>query len=77
MEKLSENEIDNAVRVINQMIYYSVLGVFFSRHVKLHTHNGLTYIVKPAFVEDLDNPDFNNSYYRILWDECELKSEID
>jgi len=77
MEKLSKNEVDKAAQVINQMIFYSVLGAFFSRPVKLHTHNGLACIVKPEFVEDLDNPDFNNSYFRISWDECELESEID
>lgn len=77
MEKVPQNDIDNACRVINQMIFYGALGAFFSRPVKLHTHNGLTCIVTPELIEDLDNPDFNNSYYRVIWDECKLESEID
>ena len=72
IEGVGENEVEHAAQVINQMIYYGALGVFFSRPTKLHTHSGLTYVVNPNFVDDLDNPDFNNSYYQILWKNCSL-----
>lgn len=74
MENVPKDEIDNVAGVVNQMIYYGVLGVFFSKPAKLHTHNGLSCIVKPEFIDDLNNPDFNNSYYRILWNECETEA---
>lgn len=75
MEGVPACDTENAAQVINQMIHYSVLGVFYSRPVKLHTHNRLTYILKPEFVDDIDNPDFNNSYYRLLWVDCETEPE--
>lgn len=73
MEHVDQKQIEDAAQVIDQLIYYGVLGAFFSRHTKVHTHNGLSCVVKPQFVDDFDNPDFNNSYFRILWEECELE----
>lgn len=72
MGLVKQDEIPDAAQVINQMIYYGALGVFFSKPTKLHTHTGHTYIVKAEFIEDFDDPDFNNAYYRISWPECEL-----
>ena len=72
IEGVGEDEIEHAAQVINQMIYYGALGVFFSRPTKLHTHSGLTYVVNASYVDDLDNPDFNNSHYHILWKDCSL-----
>lgn len=75
IEGVDQAELNNAVQVINQMIYYGALGVFFSKPTKLHTHTGLTYVVETQFVEDFDNPDFNNSYYRVVWEDCHLIEE--
>ena len=75
VEGVLKGELDNAVEVVQQLLYYGVLGAFFSRPVKLHTNSERTYIVRPGFVEDFDNPDYNNSYYRISWADCELVSE--
>lgn len=72
IENVDAEEIEDAAQVINQMIYYGSLGAFFSRATKLHTHTGKAYIVKPEFVEDFDNPDYNNAYYQLLWQDCEL-----
>lgn len=72
MEGVVEDKINHTVQVINQMIYYGALGVFFSRPTKLHTHIGPAYVVNPHFVEDFDNPDFNNSFYQISWKDCSL-----
>lgn len=72
MERVGKNAVDEAAQVINQMIYYGALGIFFSQPTKLHTYSGNAYIVTPEFVNDFDNSDFNNAYYRIDWQECEL-----
>ena len=75
VEGVAKGELDNAVEVVQQLLYYGALGAFFSRPVKLHTNSEQTYIVRPDFVEDFDNLDYNNSYYRILWADCELVAE--
>lgn len=70
IEDVGVSEVEDAAQVINQMIYYGSLGAFFDRDIKLHTHNNKTYIVKPHFFNDYENPDFNNVYYHFLWQEC-------
>lgn len=75
MKQVPENETELCAQVVNQMIYYSALGAFFERPVKLHTSNGMTCVVNPVFIDDPENPDFNNSYYKISWHECVLESE--
>lgn len=70
MEGVNNDSVDNAVQVINQMIYYGALGAFFSRPTKFNLHTGSSYVVNPQFIDDMENPDFNNSYYRVLWGEC-------
>lgn len=71
LKNVTPEDVNHAAQVINQMIYYGALGVFFSQPTKLHTHTGRTYVVKTKFVEDFENPDFNNSYYEFSWKECE------
>lgn len=71
MENVPEEESGEAAQIINQMIFYGALGAFFSRPVKLHTPQGLSCVVKPELEDDPDNPDFNNSYYRVSWGACE------
>jgi len=73
-EGVPKDRIENACQIINQMIYYGAQGAFFSRPVKLHTRDDSTYVVKPEFVDDMDNFDFNNSYYRVLWSECKQEA---
>lgn len=72
IERVEKEKVDDANQVINQMLYYGSLGAFFNRPTKLHTHNGKSYIVNPHYVNDFENPDFNNSYYQLLWQECDL-----
>lgn len=72
VEKVDKDAIEDAVQVINQLLFYGAQGAFFSKLTKIHTETGLTYIVNPHFQNDFDNPDFNNSYYQIFWQECEL-----
>lgn len=71
MEGVGPREVSQAGLVINQMIYYGALGVIFHRPAKLHTTSGEAYIVDPTLVEDYDNPDFNNAYYRVFWIMCQ------
>ena len=72
MENVEKSKRNNAIQVINQILYYGALGAFFSKPTKLHTYDGETYIVKPDFIDDFDNLDFNNAYYQLSWKECEL-----
>lgn len=69
IENVPENETEDAAQAINQMIYYGSIGTFFDRDMKLHTHSGRTYLAKPQFINDFENPDFNNSYYSFVWKE--------
>lgn len=71
MENVAEGEMTEAASVINQMIYYGSLGAFFDRKTRLHVQSGQAYLIKPQRVNDYENPDFNNAYYRLLWQECE------
>lgn len=71
VENVGKNDVEEVAQVINQMIYYGALGIFFAQPTKLHTYSGNAYIVRPEFVNDFDNVDFNNAYYRIDWQECE------
>lgn len=71
IENIHESDVNKAVRVANQMIFYSSLGVLFNKKTKLHTHKEETFIVNPKFIEDYENIDFNNAYCKLLWEECE------
>ena len=73
IENIPESEEDKAVRIANQMIYYSSLGMIFGKNIKLHPYEfrNTAVIVHPEFIEDFENLDFNNAYYKLLWEECE------
>lgn len=71
IENVPQDESEEAAQITNQMIFYGALGASFPRPVKLHTPQGLSRIIKPQLVDDPDNPDFNNAYYQILWEECQ------
>lgn len=73
MEGVPYDMVENAVQVINQMIFYGAQGVFFTRDTMLHTHTGIDCVIKPQFIDDMENPDFNNSYYRMNWSDCEIE----
>ena len=70
MLDVPDDNISTAQQVINQLIYYGVQGAVFNKSVKLHTSGSGAYIVSPHYVDDFDNFDFNNAYYRISWKEC-------
>ena len=65
IKNIAEDFLHDYKQIIDQMIFYGGQGVFFNRNLKLHTYNQKTYIVKPEFVDDFDNDDFNNAYYDV------------
>lgn len=73
IENVPESEENKVVRIANQMIYYSSLGVLFNKKVKLHLYKDKeeAVIINPKFVGDYENVDFNNAYCKLLWKECE------
>lgn len=73
IENIPKSEENKAVRVANQMIFYSAQGVLFNKKVKLHPYKDKeeAIIINPEFIDDYENVDFNNAYCRLSWDECE------
>lgn len=73
IENIDESDVDKAVRIANQMIFYSAQGMLFNKKVKLHPYKDKedSFIVNPKFIEDYENIDFNNAYCKLLWEECE------
>lgn len=63
-------DVETAAQLINQMTYYGALGTFFSQPVRLHPRPGVTCAVNPVVAGDPDNPDFNNTFYRLFWPDC-------
>jgi len=65
-------DVNDAMQVAKQVLYYGCLGVFFSKATKLHTHVGKSFHIFPRYVDDRENDDFNNAYYEIAWADCTL-----
>ena len=57
--------VDDYKQVVDQMIFYGGKGLFFRGKARLHTFSGKSFVVKPAFVNDFENDDFNNAYYDV------------
>lgn len=60
-----EDRIEDYTKLIDQMIFYGGEGVFFERDTRLHTANGKTFVIRPEFVNDFENDDYNNAYYNV------------
>ena len=58
-----EGKVDAYKLIIDQMIYYGGLGAFFDRDTRVHTADGKAYVIRPEFVNDFENEDYNNAYY--------------
>lgn len=72
IEHVDREELPFAEGVANQMIFYSIQGDFFpGKRIKLHPSPEESFIVRPELVDDLENYDFNNAYYKLLWEEVE------
>lgn len=77
LEGVPQAETGRAAAVLNQMIYYGALGAFFSRATGLHIGERETCIVHPELTGDLEDPDYNNEHYRLLWNQCEFEEKAD
>lgn len=75
LEGVPQAETGRAAAVLNQMIYYGALGAVFSRTTGLYIGEHETCVVHPELAGDLEDPDFNNEHYRLLWSECEFGRE--
>lgn len=60
-----------AAQLVNQMIWYSAQGAFFQQAIRLHLQEGAAAVLRPAYVDDPETPDFNNGYYRLSWPEIQ------
>ena len=60
-----EGKVDAYKLIIDQMIYYGGLGAFFDRDTRVHTADGKAYVIRPEFVNDFENEDYNNAYYEV------------
>ena len=40
-------------------------GAFFDRDTRVHTADGKAYVIRPEFVNDFENEDYNNAYYEV------------
>ncbi len=75
MEGVPQGELDQAKAAIDQMIFYGAQGAVFSRPAKLHLSTGGSCTVFPELSGDLEDPDYNNEHYRLLWEACEFEEE--
>ena len=64
-EDAAWDEVDKVGEIVGQMIYFGARGAFFDKDVKLHISGGRSFIVRPELVDDPDNDDFNNVYYKV------------
>ena len=60
-----EQKLAGYTQIVEQMIYYGGQGMFFARDVRLHTADGGAYVIRPEFVNDFENEDYNNAYYKV------------
>ena len=65
ISKVPENKLEDYKQVIDQMVFYGGQGILFKGKAKLHTFNGKTFGVATEFVNDFENDDYNNAYYKV------------
>jgi len=75
MAAVPPQELNRAKAVVDQLIFYSAQGALFPRPVKLHTALGESCTVFPQLLGDLEDPDYNNEHYQLLWDDCLFEPE--
>ena len=65
ISKVPEDKLEDYKQVIDQMVFYGGQGILFKGKAKLHTFNGKTFEVTTEFVNDFENDDYNNAYYKV------------
>ena len=58
-------KVPDYIQLIEQMIHYGGKGLFFEGDIRLHTAGGKAFVIRPEFVNDFDNDDYNNAYYNV------------
>lgn len=64
MEDVSEDKLALCQKLINQMIYFGGEGAVFKEQIKINVAPEESYIVRTEFINDFENDDFNNAYYK-------------
>ena len=65
ISNVPENKLEDYKQVIDQMVFYGGQGILFKGQAKIHIRSGKTFTVKPEFVNDFENDDYNNAYYNV------------
>lgn len=65
MENVTEDKLEEYKRIVDQIIYFGGEGAVLKETVKIHTAPNESYMVNAEFVNDFQNDDFNNAYYKI------------
>ena len=65
ISNVPDDKLEDYKQVIDQMVFYGGQGIVFKGRAKLHTFNGKTFVVTTEFVDDFDNDDYNNAYYKV------------
>ena len=68
-----KEKVRDYAQVIEQMIHYGGNGLFFNGDTRLHTAGGKTFVIRPKFISDFENDDYNNAYYNVTI----LREELD
>lgn len=64
MEDVEESKLALCERLINQMIYFGGEGAVFKEQIKINVSPEESHMVRTEFINDFDNDDFNNAYYK-------------
>ena len=73
MTGVPKSELHRAKAAVDQLIFYGAQGAMFLRPARLHLATGEACTVYPKLTGDLEDPDYNNEHYRLLWEECEFE----
>lgn len=75
MAGVPQDKLKQACAIVDQMIFYSAQGAMFLRPAALHPATGGTCTIYPKLTGDMEDPDYNNEHYSLLWEECEFDKE--
>lgn len=68
IENVSKEELQQKKQIIDQLVYYAGEGAVFEKNIKVHTRDGQkkqVYSLEMEFVNDFENADFNNAFYKV------------
>ena len=65
ISNVPEDKLEEYKQVVDQLVFYGGQGILFKGQAKIHIRSGKTFTVKPEFVNDFENDDYNNAYYNV------------